>query len=189
MHHSGEPEMPVPVERKDARRPGSRRLNATDRVMLAVDEALRQIGYPGFQTQTFLWLAGRADVTQLRAALGPLSEAHPVTVGRLAQTRSGPCWQFRPGARLTLTEADLAGSDESTVLEHAGRLLAESHDPAEGDPVRFHLLHRPDGRDVLLLQYSHSLMDNNATPPLLRELSRCRREVPVAPITARLLRH
>src|SRR5260370_23412826 len=113
MHHSGEPEMPIPVERKDARGPGSRRLNATGRVMLAVDEALRQIGYPGFQTQTFLWLGGRADVPQLRAALGRLSEAHPVTVARIAQTRSGPYWRFRPGARLTLAEAELDGSDES----------------------------------------------------------------------------
>jgi hypothetical protein len=181
MQQSSEPEMPIPALCDGTRGPGSRRLNATDRVMLAVDEALRQIGYPGFQTQTFLWLAGRADVPRLRAALSRLSEAHPVTVARLAQARSGPCWRFRPGARLTLAEADLDASDEITVLGHAGRLLAESHDPAEGDPVRFHLLHRPDGRDVLLLQYSHSLMDNNATPLLLRELSRCARETPAAP--------
>ena len=152
---------------------GSRRLGAADRVMLAVDQALRQIGYPGFQTQAFVCLADRVDERDLRAALVRLSECHPVTVARLVETRGGPCWQPREDARLGLDVIELKSDAESAVLERAGRLLGVAHDPVAEDPLRFHLLRRPDGRDVLLLQYSHALMDNNATPMLLRELVRC----------------
>jgi hypothetical protein len=164
-----------------------RRLNPADRVMLAVDQALRQIGYPGFQTQAFLWLGSRADAAGLRAALGRFARRHPVTAARLAHWRGGPCWQYRPGAVLPLHEATLDSADERAVLQHAGQLLAQPHDPACDDPVRFHLLHRPDGRDVLLFQYSHALMDNNATPTLFQELADCAANRMSAPPVRRTL--
>jgi hypothetical protein len=126
----------------------SRRLNANDRVMLAVDQALRQIGYPGFQTQAFVCLDGRADERELRAALARLSEIHPVTVARLVAKRDGPHWQFREGARLGLDVIELASESDQAVHNEAGRLLGIAHDPAAEDPLRFHLLRRADGRDV-----------------------------------------
>ncbi|MCI0705346.1 MAG: hypothetical protein L0241_30165 [Planctomycetia bacterium] len=49
-------------------------------------------------------------------------------------------------------------------------LLGNPGDLASADPIRFDLLHRPDGRDVFLMQYSHALMDNGDAIPLLREL-------------------
>ena len=140
--------------------------------MLAVDQALRHIGYPGFQTQAFVYLDGRTDERELRAALARLSEIHPVIVARLVEKRGGPYWQFREGARLGLDVIALASASDEAVHQEAGRLQGIAHDPAHEDPLRFHLLRRPDGRDVLLLQYSHALMDNNATPMLLAELAR-----------------
>jgi hypothetical protein len=156
-----------------------RRLNSADRVMLAVDQALRRMGYPGFQTQALLWLGSRVDARELRNALARFAELHPVTAARLVEAPEGPCWQFRPGASLPLHEVNLDEPEDDAVLRLAGQLLAQPHDLAGDDPIRFHLLHRPGGRDVLLLQYNHALMDNNATPLLLRELARCATDLPL----------
>jgi len=40
----------------------SQRLNAADCALLFVDRTLREMGCPGFETQMFVWLSGRADV-------------------------------------------------------------------------------------------------------------------------------
>jgi hypothetical protein len=162
-----------------------RRLNVADRVMLAVDQALRRMGYPGFQTQALVYLDGRADARGLRDALARLAAIHPVAASRLVEAPEGPVWQFRPGAVLDLHETDLDAPGADAVLRHAGRLLVQPHDLACDDPIRFHLLHRPGGQDVLLVQYSHALMDNNATPLLLRELARCAAETPTPPEPSR----
>src|SRR5207248_973665 len=78
----------------------------------------------------------------------------------------------------------LTSDTDNAAFEQAGRLLGIAHDPATEDPLRFHLLRRPEGRDVLLLQYSHALMDNTATPLLLRELARCASTSSAAPSSA-----
>jgi hypothetical protein len=166
---------------------GIRRLHANDRVMLAVDQALRHIGYPGFQTQAFLWLGGRVDAARLRAALAELSRRHPIVAARLVESRGAPCWQFRAGASLPLDLVELESDEEGAVLRHAGQLLGQRREPAQDDPVRFQLLRRPGGRDVLLLQYSHALMDNNATPFLLRELAHCTSSAPAKPPPTRAI--
>src|SRR5262249_753748 len=45
-------------------------------------------------------------------------------------------------------------------------------DPAEVDPARFHLLRRPDGRDLLLVQFNHALVDHHGAMRLLGCLTR-----------------
>ena len=151
-----------------------RRLNRADRALLAVDRALRAMGGAGFDTQTFVWLDGRADVPRLRAALGRLGRRRPETTARLAEDDAGgPCWRFRPDDRgAALHETDLGSEAPAEVLGHAGRLLAAPSDPAQVDPIRFHLLHRPGGRDVFLMQYNHTLMGHNDAAPLLRLIDR-----------------
>lgn len=150
------------------------RLISTDRTMLAVDRMLRRTGGPGFETQMFVALSDRIDAERLRAALARLSHCHPVVAARLTD-RGGPgepYWRFRPAAVVSLREADLESSEPECLLDHAGRLLSQPTDLSAEDPIRFHLLHRPDGRDVFLLQYNHALMDNNAAVPLLRQIDR-----------------
>jgi long-chain acyl-CoA synthetase len=151
-----------------------RRLNCADRTLLAVDRALRRLGYPGFDTQTFVWLDGRADAESLREALARVGRRYPETTARLADDEDGAsCWLFRPGDRAApLYETDLASEAPQEVLDHAARLLGAPNDPAEVDPIRFHLLHRPDGRDVFLMQYNHTLMEHNDAAPLLRQIDR-----------------
>ena len=151
----------------------TRRLSANDRVLLAVDRTVRGLGGPGFETQTLLWLGGRVDVVGLRTGLERFSARYPVAAARLeGEGGSGSCWRFRPGAHCRLEETWLGSADAAAVLEHAAGLLATPVILPDADPIRFHLLHRPDGRDVLLLQYNHALMDNTAAVPLLGQLDR-----------------
>jgi hypothetical protein len=157
------------------------RLTPADRVLLAVDRAIRGQGAPGFETQTLVCLAGRVDVAGLRAGLERFSAIHPVANARLAagENGSGARWRFRPGARCPLTETWLVSAEPAAVLAHAAGLLSAPPCPEEADPIRFHLLHRSDGRDVLLLQYNHILMDNQVAVPLLGQLDRlCQADAP-----------
>lgn len=130
--------------------------------MLAVDRTLRERGSPGFETQMHLVLGGPVDVERLRGALGALAARYPVLAARLATNEGGvPEWQTS-AAECVLQEATLTSSTQEAVLECAARILSAAAPLEVGPPIRFQLLHRPDGRDVLLVQYNHTLMDNNA---------------------------
>jgi len=122
----------------------------------------------------FVWLSGRADAAGLRDAVRRLRGRYPVIASRLieAEDRGWSYWRFRPGAECPLREMRLDSAHAQAVLDCAGRLLSTPCDPAKTDPIRFYLLHRPDGRDVFLLQYNHTLMDINATVPLIGEIDR-----------------
>jgi hypothetical protein len=150
-------------------------LNSADRAMLTVDRVLRGMGSPGFETQALLWTSARIDVVALRTAIARLSLCYPVIAARVvgcAERR--PYWSFHPGALCPLEEAT-SSADPAAVLDYAGGLLSAPSDPAETDPLRFHLLHRANGQDVFVLQYNHALIDNNASLSVLREIDRLSR--------------
>jgi hypothetical protein len=150
------------------------RLGAADRAMLVVDRALRSLGYTTFQTQTLLWLAGRLDPQRLQAALQQVALHYPVISARLRDGAGDrPCWECPSAPACALTETHLESSETRAVHDHAGLLMSEVHDPAETPPLRFHLLRRPNGHDVLLLHYCHTLMDHAAVRHVLREIDRC----------------
>jgi len=155
---------------------GIQRLNPIDRAMRCADRAIRRLGYPGIETQMFVWLDGRADSSALRKAIARLSRHCPVVASRLVDwpddQGGNPYWRWRADAVCALQETTLSSDDPNAVLEDAGGLLSIPRDPSQSDPLRFHLLHRPGGKDVLLLQYNHVLMDNKATVVLLRQLDR-----------------
>jgi hypothetical protein len=156
-------------------------LNPADRILVAVDRLLRGMGGMGFETQTLVWTSARIDAGALRTAIGRLGERHPVITARLDEFGdAGPCWRFLPGDGPTVCETTLSSAEPAAVLDHAGSLLSGPSDPAAVDPIRFHLLHRPDGTDVFLMQYNHALMDNNASVLLLREIDRLSRGMPAS---------
>jgi hypothetical protein len=152
-------------------------LNPIDRTIRCIDRVVRQLGYPGIETQMLVWLAGRADAAALGRAIARLGRHYPVMASRLVDGDGAgrPHWQFRPDEVCPLARTALPSDDPEVVLEHAGELLSSVRDPAAADPLRFHLLHRPGGKDVFLLQYNHVLMDNRAALPLLREIERLSR--------------
>lgn len=165
-----------------------RRLNTVDRTLLTVDRTLRQMGFPGFETQTFVWLHSTVDAARLRAALARLGRRYPVLTARLMDSEgTSPYWQLPSVTKSPiLHEAELGSAVPQEVLEYAGRMLSTPSDPAHADPIRFHLLHRPGGRDVFLMQYNHALMEPNDVVPLLRQLdhfANCSSPVEAAPST------
>jgi hypothetical protein len=163
----------APPARASLREEGIQRLNPIDRTMRCIDVAIRQLGYPGLETQMLAWLDGRLDPARLRAAIGRLGRRFPVIAARLVETGSDGLpayWQFRSGATCMLREWQLDSDAPQAVLDHASQVLSDAQDPATADPLEFHLLHRPGGKDVLLLQYNHVLMDNTAAVPLLDQL-------------------
>ncbi|MGH7200435.1 MAG: hypothetical protein ACREJB_07510, partial [Planctomycetaceae bacterium] len=129
-------------------------LGPMDLAMLSVNEVLWSMGHPGFETQALVWLNDRIDAARLRTALGRFAASHPIVTARLADVRGGPRWEFRPDAGCPLHEAPIDSAEPQAVLDEAARLLALPFDPTDMDPLRFHLLHRPDARDVLLVQYN-----------------------------------
>ncbi len=163
---------------------GAQCLNPIDRSIRCIDLVARQLGYPGIGTQMLVWLEGRADAAALRRAIARLGNYYPVMTSRLIETdRQGrPYWRFRPGAACRLAETRLPSDDPQAVLERAADILSAGPDPTAADPLDFHLLHRPDGKDVFLLQYNHVLMDNRAAVPLLREIERLSPRRPAAPL-------
>jgi len=167
-------EMPAGAERQP--------LNPLDMALRSVDLTIRGMGYPGFETQMLVWLAGRIDTLRMQLAIGRLARRHPTITARLVEDSTGktaaPYWQPQPEIEPHLEEVDLPSDDPEQVVACAEKLLSIPHDPAKGNALRFHLLHRPDGRDVFLLQYNHVLMDNRATVLLLQELDQlCRTPV------------
>lgn len=149
-------------------------LNAADRLMLVAHKGMRGIDHAGFLSQTHVWLRGRLDPACLKLALARLHTAYPVVTARLDDPggRAVPCWRHRPEARPVLHESTLLSADDAPVLHSAERLFEQPLDHDRDDPLTFHLLHLPDGRDVFLLRFSHVLMDGKAPEYVLKEINR-----------------
>jgi hypothetical protein len=144
------------------------RLNAADRFMLLIDQTIRGLGGPGFETVTVVRLEGRADREHLRRGLARLNRTAPGVTARLRSDL--PRWEHRPDAEPSLTERELPTTDSQAILDYAAGLLAGETSPERVDPMRFHLLHLPDGHDVFLAQYSHILLDHNHAISALRRI-------------------
>jgi len=156
-------------------------LNAADRMMLVAHNGGRELGHAGAWCQTHVWMDGRVDAAALRAALARLAEQHPVVTSRLVEPggRTAPYWRYDGGHPPTLHEIDVPGSSNEDVWREADLLLSTPLDHDRIDPITFHLLHLPDGRDMLIVRYSHVLMDGKAPESALRALDRCFRNEPV----------
>jgi hypothetical protein len=147
-------------------------LNPLDLTLHCVDETIRSLGYPGFETQMLVRLRGPIDADQLRVGIARLVRRHPALSGRLVSREGGRTayWQFQPAVP-QLAEIQLTSVEPTAVHAEAARLLSLHRDLTQEPPLRFHLLRRSGGGDVLLLQYNHVLMDNGAAIPLLKELA------------------
>jgi hypothetical protein len=140
--------------------------------MRAVDLGIRSMGYPGFETQLILWLAGRIDATRLQHVLSRLAIAEPLIVARLADEPNGvPCW--RPGGQSPEMVVSTLDTDTTgRVFEYAAEQLGRPADPVACDPIRFHLIRRPQSADVFLVQYNHTLLDHRGSLGLIQKIGR-----------------
>ncbi len=149
-------------------------LNIMDEVMVSLQDNLRRHGGVGMPVQSYVLLRGRMDAAGFRTTLARLAQRHPIVGARLA---AAPAWGRRqwidpkePPELLRVAEVDGAGN--SGVWRYAEGLFAQGMDPRAMAPVQFHLLHLPDGRDAVILQWAHSLMDGKAGELLLHEVNR-----------------
>jgi hypothetical protein len=148
-------------------------LNPLDLAIRCADRSIRGMGYPGFETQMLVWLSDRLETARLEQALARLTQRRPVLSGRLVEDdvrhHGRPYWKL-DGAPAHVEITELTTADAMSVFDSAAVLLSQCRDLAFRPPVRFHLLRRPNGKDVFLTQYSHVLMDKSATIQLLREI-------------------
>jgi len=152
--------------------------------MLAVHDGLVAVGHYGFACQTHVWLSGRVDMQTLQRALVNLNQRYPVITARLRSPVFGkPCWHFRPDTAPSITETDLPASDPTTVWQFAEALCHQALQVREVDPLQFHLLHLPDGRDVLVMLFSHALMDGKAPEHVLKQLNQCGNDETSIPVS------
>jgi hypothetical protein len=149
---------------------GSQPLNLCDRFVLWNHQVIREWGGAGFTHQMQVWLKGKIDVAALKAVLVQLHRRYPVLTARLEEGRRGACWRFRPGAEVSLHESSLSSAREEDVLAHAAEILSLPLDLTQVDPVRFQVVHLPDGRDLFLVQYAHPVMDVGGVNLLLQEI-------------------
>jgi hypothetical protein len=163
---------PTPINSPDTDVPRRYPLSPGDRAILVGSRALRFHGQPGLPIQTHLWLTNRVDPEQLRRGLRRLNVLYPMVTSRLVVEGDCAFWQTRPGAECVLHECSLESSDQAAVSRFAEQLIVQPQDLDRCDPISFHLLHLPDGRDVFVFQYEHTLMDATAAAPLIKEINR-----------------
>ncbi len=141
-----------------------RELNAADRALLAVNQSLRvrenrrlwKPDIPGTRRSSSNRQPANRDCTPEPAVSGD----RRATARRRGKKKT--VWRFRSDACCVLREETLASPQPNAVLNRAAQLLATPLDLQHADPLRFHLLRRPDGRDAAVVRYNHTLMDNRA---------------------------
>lgn len=154
---------------------GSRfRLNSQDRFLLLENEMLQERGAPGLQCQAHVWLDGRVDEAVLRRAVRRLAAAHPAATARLVRTPliGDVYWQATPGAEIPVEVVATDDDSDAAVLRIAEKLLYQKIDLANDPPLWFVLVRRPTAGDVLVIPYSHVLMDGKAPEEMLLALQR-----------------
>lgn len=141
--------------------------------MLVAHQGLLAVGHSGFTCQTHVWLEGRVDVARLRSALARLNQQYPVMTSRLVAPGGYrvPYWSYRNGAEVALHESTLDGSADRDVWRFAESLCDRPFSHADSDPIVWYLLHLPDGNDVLVILFSHALMDGKAPEHMLKALN------------------
>ncbi len=152
---------------------GRRVLNSQDRSVLLIDDLLMRRGHPGMQCQSQVWFEGSVDEGRLRHALREILRIRPVLASRLVRTPSFPetHWRFPFDGGDPLQVEELPDDAEATVLARAERVFWKPMDLEAEPPVHLLLLRRPDRGDVLLIHFSHVLMDGKAPELLLEDMS------------------
>lgn len=115
---------------------------------------------------------GSFDVECLERAIERLGEIHPEITARLVRTRNGKAhWRFT-GEKARLRTHQTGGADDEEVLAIVEELSESGIRVEEEDPIRFHLLRREGGGDLLAMKFSLHLLDGKGPDRLLEELSR-----------------
>lgn len=140
--------------------------------MYSAQDNLQALGNPGFETIALLWLENRVDPQHLREQVEKLTTRHPVLRSRLVRDWKGTLyWEPRADLRVGVYEETLAEAGEQAIQRSAEIILSRPRNLFEEPGVSFHLLHLPDGSDVLMMLLNHSLVDERSARLTLQELN------------------
>lgn len=149
--------------------------NPIDLLFFAAEYALERLGVPGFCGCMELWLSGRLDLDRLRVAAAALGDAYPVLNATLhTHPITGRVrWRLpRLGspARIAVHCSERPPEDGVEALVNTRR--AAFHEP----PLAFHVFRGAPAGDVLMMFWTHALMDGGGGLALLAALDRLYRE-------------
>ncbi|MCG6156499.1 condensation domain-containing protein [Rubinisphaera margarita] len=140
--------------------------------MYSAQDNLQALGNPGFETIALVWLERRLDPTQLREQVAVLTTRHPVLKSRLVRDWKGTIsWQDDPELQVTVREETLTEASEEAIQRAGETILSRPRDLFREPGLSFHLLHLPDGSDVLMMLLNHSLVDERSARLILQELN------------------
>ena len=144
-------------------------LDLVDRLLYRGHVIVQRRGLPGIPIQIHLWLRGRLDLARMQEAIDGLVRQWPVLSSRLVH-RPKLAWEPTDPPTLQVRSQLLASDSDDDVLHCCEQLLCEPFDLEQEDPIRYIVLHRPRGDDVLLVQFAHTLMDLHGGVVLLHQL-------------------
>ncbi len=139
-------------------------LNSQDRFLLLENEMLQGRGLPGLQCQAHVWFDGRLDEGVLGRAVERMAERYPASTARLVRSPriQDVHWVATPGGTIPVEVIHLDDDSDQAVLRLAEATLCRKIDLGREPPIWFMLLRRPTAGDVLVIPYSHVLMDGKA---------------------------
>lgn len=149
--------------------------NPIDLLFFAAEYALERLGVPGFCGCMELWLSGRLDLGRLRTAVTALGDAFPVLNATLdTHPITGRVrWRLpKPGSspRIAVRCSEMPPEDGIEALVNERR--AAFHEP----PLAFHVFRGAPEGDVLMMFWTHALMDGGGGLALLAVLDQLYRE-------------
>ncbi|MCX5138419.1 non-ribosomal peptide synthetase [Streptomyces sp. NBC_00338] len=121
--------------------------------------------------QQLLTLDGEADPGRLAAAATRLLALYPNLAARFVALADGRVVSvLESGAEAPFTVLDRPGITDEEIRAYAERDRRAGFDLATGPLMRYTLVRRGDGRDVLVQTVHHIIADGWSVPPMLRTL-------------------
>lgn len=153
-----------------------------DRLFFIAEEASRRLRLPGVTAYVHLHLAGGLNERRLERAITGLGRVYPVLNARpqMLLRDSLPRWRLpEPGdaPRLKLHLHDVA-EGRAALHAHFETLLNAPHDIWREPALAFHLFRQTGAGDVLVMRWTHALMDGGGAVALLAALERLYRDDP-----------
>lgn len=151
--------------------------NPVDLLYFAADEAARRIGLPGPHVHIHLELRGRLDLEGFRRALAALYRRYPAVGARrdLSMLTGRPRWRLgdpAPDLRRVLRVHTVGPATETQLHRQIEQLFTTHLDSVNLPPVHFHIFRGLPRGDVLVMRWSHALMDARGGFLILEALDR-----------------
>lgn len=154
--------------------------NPGDLLFFAADAAQRRVGLPGTTAHIHLHLRGQLDLALLQRAIAGLHRVYPVLAARCAiSPRTGwPRWRLDATPPAPGQVVHVHAVSDNQLHPCIETLLNEPIDFVRRVPLELHIFRGPPAGDMLVMRWTHTLMDGGGGLTILQELDRLYRETP-----------